>query len=58
MTENTLPKTYDFQATEKRIYDWWEESGFFRPSNDPNQPRSRPIAKAFCHLNSAAERDR
>ncbi|MCB9134440.1 MAG: valine--tRNA ligase [Anaerolineales bacterium] len=34
----TLPKTYDFASTEQRIYAWWEENGYFQPSNDPNQP--------------------
>jgi valyl-tRNA synthetase len=38
MTNYTLPKTYDFQATEQRIYDWWEKRSFFMPSNDPNKP--------------------
>jgi len=38
MTEYTLPKTYDFHATEERIYNWWEENGFFKPWNDPNDP--------------------
>jgi valyl-tRNA synthetase len=35
---NTLPKAYDYQNTEKRIYDMWEKSGFFKPSNDPQKP--------------------
>ena len=47
MTDNSLPKTYDFQATEKRIYEWWEKSGFFRPSNDPNQPGHDPSKKPY-----------
>ncbi|MBN2555998.1 MAG: valine--tRNA ligase [Anaerolineales bacterium] len=27
-----LAKTYDFSAVEKRLYDWWEQEGFFSPS--------------------------
>ncbi len=37
MPENTLPKTYDFKATEERIYQMWEEGGYFKPVNDPNE---------------------
>jgi len=36
MATHELPKTYDFTSTEKRIYDWWEKSGYFKPWNDPN----------------------
>ncbi len=45
MTE--LPKAYDFNAVEERIYHWWEENGFFAPSNDPNQPGFDPDQKPF-----------
>jgi valyl-tRNA synthetase len=47
MTETNLPKTYDFAATEQRLYQWWEESGFFKPANDPNQPGHDPSKKPF-----------
>jgi valyl-tRNA synthetase len=33
-----LPKTYDFQSTEQRLYQWWENQGYFSPSNDPKKP--------------------
>ena len=26
-----MPKTYDPGASETRIYEWWEKSGFFKP---------------------------
>jgi valyl-tRNA synthetase len=42
-----LPKTYDFKATEEIIYDWWEEQGYFKPSNDPNLPGFDPQIKPF-----------
>src|SRR5512136_993663 len=47
MTEQTLPKTYDFRATETRIYDWWEKNGYFKPRNDPNGPDFDPSIKPF-----------
>ena len=42
-----LPKTYDFESTEKRIYKMWEESGYFKPTNDPNEPNFDPSKKPF-----------
>jgi valyl-tRNA synthetase len=30
-----MPKTYDPAASERRIYDWWEQSGFFKPEIAP-----------------------
>ena len=47
MTEYTLPKAYDFHATEQRIYEWWDQNGYFRPANDPNQPGFDPSVKSF-----------
>jgi valyl-tRNA synthetase len=47
MPEHILPKTYDFQATEQRIYELWEKSGFFKPANDPNRRDFDPGQKPF-----------
>ena len=47
LAEQTLPKTYDFKATEERIYAWWEEQGFFQPSNDPRKPGFDATKKPF-----------
>jgi len=47
MTEYQLPKTYDFKSTEPRIYEMWEQGGYFQPSNDPNQPGFDPTKKPF-----------
>ena len=47
MPEYQLPKAYDFQRTEERIYSWWEKSGFFQPSNDPHEPDFDPTQKPF-----------
>ena len=42
-----LPKTYDFQSTEQRLYEWWENQGFFSPSNDPKKPGFDPSVKPY-----------
>jgi hypothetical protein len=47
MNEYTLSKTYNFHDTEQRIYEWWEKSGYFIPSNDPNKPGFDPAKKPF-----------
>ena len=47
MTQPELPKAYDFKSTEPRIYAMWEAGGFFKPSNDPNQPDFDPSVKPF-----------
>jgi valyl-tRNA synthetase len=45
MTE--LPKAYDFRLYEQQIYDEWERKGYFKPSNDPNEPGFDPSIKPF-----------
>ena len=47
MTENLLPKTYDFKSTEERVYAWWEGRGFFQPSNDPQKENFDLAKKPF-----------
>jgi valyl-tRNA synthetase len=47
MPEPTLPKTYDFHATERELYAWWEAQGFFKPANDPREPGFDPSRKPF-----------
>ncbi len=42
-----LPKTYDFNETEQRLYNWWWEQGYFEPSNDPNKPGFDPGIEPF-----------
>ncbi len=42
-----LPKTYDFQSTEQRLYEWWENQGYFSPANDPNIPGYDPSIKPY-----------
>ena len=33
-----IPKTYDPQTTEQRIYQWWEANGYFKPRPNPERP--------------------
>lgn len=47
MPEFKLPKTYDFKNTEERVYQWWENNGFFQPSNDPHKAGFDPNLKPF-----------
>jgi valyl-tRNA synthetase len=47
MSESTLPKVYDFAATEQRLYQWWEENGYFKPSNDPGNPGFNPDVQTY-----------
>ena len=42
-----LPKTYDFNETENRLYQWWWDAGYFKPWNDPNEPGFDPEIKPF-----------
>jgi valyl-tRNA synthetase len=34
---DTIPKAYDPQTVEQRLYRWWEASGFFRPRPNPDR---------------------
>jgi valyl-tRNA synthetase len=45
--ENIMEKSYDFNNAEKRIYEKWEEKGYFKPTNDPNFPDHDPSIKPF-----------
>ena len=47
MEKHNLPKAYDFKSTEERIYSWWEENGFFQPTNDPSKPDFDPSIQPF-----------
>jgi len=42
-----MEKAYDFSNAEKRIYEKWEEKGYFKPTNDPNLPGHDPSIKPF-----------
>lgn len=47
MSSYELPKTYDFNETEQRIYAMWEAGGYFQPHNDPNKPGFDPTVRPF-----------
>ena len=48
MASFKLPKTYDFKATEDRIYDWWEAEGLFQTHPTiPTSPDFDPQIKPF-----------
>jgi valyl-tRNA synthetase len=34
---DTIPKAYEPQTVEQRLYRWWEESGYFRPRPNPDR---------------------
>ena len=42
-----LPKIYDHKNVEARLYKYWEEKGFFKPTNDPNLPGHDPKHKPY-----------
>ncbi len=42
-----LPKTYEFSNVEEKLYKWWENEGFFKPSNDPKDPDFDPGKKPY-----------
>jgi len=35
LKQNEMSKTYDPSATERRLYEWWETQGYFKPVIDP-----------------------
>jgi len=42
-----ISKRYEFKSVEARLYKFWEESGFFKPINDPNLPGHDPKKKPY-----------
>jgi valyl-tRNA synthetase len=42
-----LAKTYEFSNVEQRLYQWWSESGYFKPTNDPQSPNHNPDQKPY-----------
>jgi valyl-tRNA synthetase len=37
MTDNNMPKAYDFTSTEQRLYEWWWQHGWFKPESARDQ---------------------
>ena len=38
-----IPKAYEPQAVEQRLYRWWEENGYFKPRENPQDPGRKPF---------------
>jgi len=51
MTE--MPKAYDFATTEERLYQWWEENGWFKPEARP--PDAQPFVISIPPPNVTGE---
>ena len=47
MSTKDLPKTFDFKASESKIYERWESHGYFQPVNDPQKPGFDPNRKPY-----------
>ncbi len=47
MTHKELPKTYEFKNIEEPIYKMWEEKGYFKPTNEPNETGHDPNLKPY-----------
>ena len=39
-----MPKAYDFSQTEERLYNWWEENGWFKPECRPDDAEAFVIS--------------
>jgi hypothetical protein len=51
-------KYFEFNTFEKSIYDWWEQSGYFKPSSDVNKksyviPMPPPNVTGYLHMGHA-----
>lgn len=48
-----MPKAYDFLSTEERLYQWWEENGWFKPEARP--PDAKPYVISIPPPNVTGE---
>jgi valyl-tRNA synthetase len=48
-----MPKAYDFKDTEQRLYQWWEENGWFKPEARP--PDAEPFVISIPPPNVTGE---
>lgn len=51
-------KYFDYQKLEEKIYNWWESSGYFKPSDDKNKksfviPMPPPNVTGYLHMGHA-----
>jgi valyl-tRNA synthetase len=49
-----MPKTYDFQATEQRLYEWWSQNGWFKPES-ASDPEAEPFVISIPPPNVTGE---
>jgi valyl-tRNA synthetase len=47
-SKNEMSKTYDPNTTEKRLYDWWQSQGYFRPETTVQTGLADPDLPAWC----------
>jgi valyl-tRNA synthetase len=47
MVIDMLPTKYDYKSAEARLYKFWEDNGYFKPTNDPNLPGHDPTKKPY-----------
>ncbi len=45
--QQAMPKTYNPQEWEERLYDWWEKQGFFHPEQQEESGLADPSAEPF-----------
>lgn len=48
-----MPKTYDFASVEERLYQWWEENGWFKP--EARSPDAQPFVISIPPPNVTGE---
>ena len=53
-----LPKTYNFNKTEERIYKMWENADTLNRLNDPKEADHDPRNQTLCHINSPTQCNR
>ncbi len=49
-----IPKAYEPQAVEQRLYRWWEENGYFKPRENPKDPGVSRLSSACRRPTSRA----
>jgi valyl-tRNA synthetase len=48
-----MPKAYDFSTTEQRLYQWWQDNGWFKPEARP--PDAKPFVISIPPPNVTGE---
>jgi hypothetical protein len=45
---NEMDKIYDPHTTEKRLYEWWESQGYFKPETSIEKGLADPDQPSWC----------